>query len=195
MKIQQQMSRFLLAALIAIPCISQADTIPLPYVDIQDYAADTDWTLNATNFTIDATAFKIITGGTNIDIFEDFALNTTGTYTFNPGPLVGTGNGIFSGTFTVGGGLLTGTVDLTIDTLYVNSTSMYSGFFNGTLTYTGGSLAGSLPGGLITGEIGRVGTEKYIIAKAGSVVPLPAAVWLFGSGLLGLVAVSRRKPA
>jgi hypothetical protein len=28
---------------------------------------------------------------------------------------------------------------------------------------------------------------------AASVVPLPAAAWLFGSGLLGLFGVSRRK--
>jgi hypothetical protein len=28
-----------------------------------------------------------------------------------------------------------------------------------------------------------------------SVVPVPAAVWLFGSGLLGLVGLARRKPA
>ena len=26
-----------------------------------------------------------------------------------------------------------------------------------------------------------------------TVVPVPAAVWLFGSGLLGLIAVARRK--
>ena len=29
---------------------------------------------------------------------------------------------------------------------------------------------------------------------AASVVPVPAAVWLFGSGLLGLIGVSRRRP-
>jgi hypothetical protein len=28
-----------------------------------------------------------------------------------------------------------------------------------------------------------------------SQVPLPAAVWLFGSGLLGLVGIARRKKA
>jgi hypothetical protein len=28
-----------------------------------------------------------------------------------------------------------------------------------------------------------------------SVVPVPAAVWLFGSGLLGLIGISRRKKA
>lgn len=32
-------------------------------------------------------------------------------------------------------------------------------------------------------------------AGAASVVPVPAAVWLFGSGLLGLVGVARRKTA
>ncbi|MEA3242882.1 MAG: VPLPA-CTERM sorting domain-containing protein [Pseudomonadota bacterium] len=30
-------------------------------------------------------------------------------------------------------------------------------------------------------------------ATASSVVPIPAAVWLFGSGLLGLVGIARRK--
>lgn len=33
------------------------------------------------------------------------------------------------------------------------------------------------------------------ITVASTVVPVPAAVWLFGSGLIGLVAVSRRKTA
>lgn len=32
-------------------------------------------------------------------------------------------------------------------------------------------------------------------ARAFSVVPVPAAVWLFGSGLLGLVGIARRKKA
>ena len=32
-------------------------------------------------------------------------------------------------------------------------------------------------------------------AFSGAVVPVPAAVWLFGSGLLGLVGVARRKKA
>lgn len=36
------------------------------------------------------------------------------------------------------------------------------------------------------------GTVSYVGVSA---VPVPAAVWLFGSGLLGLVGISRRKPA
>lgn len=37
---------------------------------------------------------------------------------------------------------------------------------------------------------GTTGTLSYV-----SAVPIPAAVWLFGSGLLGLVGISRRKKA
>lgn len=39
----------------------------------------------------------------------------------------------------------------------------------------------AVPGGEIRGQIG--------------IVPIPAAVWLFGSGLLGLIGVTRRKKA
>jgi hypothetical protein len=35
--------------------------------------------------------------------------------------------------------------------------------------------------------------DSVTLSFTTSVVPLPAAVWLFGSGLLGLVGVARRK--
>ena len=37
--------------------------------------------------------------------------------------------------------------------------------------------------------------ESETSAMFGTVVPVPAAVWLFGSGLLGLVGIARRKKA
>jgi hypothetical protein len=36
------------------------------------------------------------------------------------------------------------------------------------------------------------GTATYTLA-GGSPVPLPGALWLFGSGLMGLVGISRRR--
>jgi len=36
-------------------------------------------------------------------------------------------------------------------------------------------------------------TSETGIEFTGSVIPIPAAVWLFGSGLIGLIAVARRK--
>lgn len=37
--------------------------------------------------------------------------------------------------------------------------------------------------------------DSYLAAADVSAVPVPAAVWLFGSGLLGLIGIARRNPA
>ncbi len=44
---------------------------------------------------------------------------------------------------------------------------------------------------IITGAVD--GQEQLFLIQETAVVPVPAAVWLFGSGLLGLVGVARRK--
>lgn len=48
--------------------------------------------------------------------------------------------------------------------------------------------------GNATWALGTNGTLSYNV-PAPAAVPVPAAAWLFGSGLIGLVGVSRRKPA
>lgn len=79
------------------------------------------------------------------------------------------------------------------------------GTFTADLLYTGGSLAGSLTGGRIEGGFNNASpfgftlesafTADSLTAKIGpvAVVPVPAAVWLFGSGLLGLISVARKR--
>jgi hypothetical protein len=44
-------------------------------------------------------------------------------------------------------------------------------------------------------EIGGVGDLKQFEISGVTAVPLPAAVWLFGSGLIGLAGIARRKKA
>jgi hypothetical protein len=67
---------------------------------------------------------------------------------------------------------------------------------SGTLPFTddgiGGSpmLAGPFPGFNANFDITSIHIDSYV-----SAIPVPAAVWLFGSGLLGLVGVARRKKA
>ncbi len=51
----------------------------------------------------------------------------------------------------------------------------------------------------VGGQTYGIGDKSYAInawaVHSGDVVPVPAAVWLFGSGLLGLMGVARRKRA
>ena len=51
------------------------------------------------------------------------------------------------------------------------------------------------PLGPNTWGIGFGSDEQALVAVDLTAVPVPAAVWLFGSGLLGLVGVARRKSA
>jgi hypothetical protein len=69
-------------------------------------------------------------------------------------------------------------------------------FGTGTTTYDLVFTAGSAPLGDYTIDIrvavksGRLDrTESFTV----SLVPIPAAVWLFGSGLIGLVGIARRR--
>ena len=90
------------------------------------------------------------------------------------------------------GNVLTGTqavddVTLTgIQTLYwsgteFNSLNAWTFFFSFGDQYNSGKLAENYGWAVRAGDVGAV--------------PVPAAVWLFGSGLLGLVGVARRKKA
>lgn len=66
---------------------------------------------------------------------------------------------------------------------------------DGWVTYT---WTTTLDAGLIDIGIRTTDIAKYSIAFDNfsvTLVPVPAAVWLFGSGLIGLIAVARRKKA
>ena len=70
--------------------------------------------------------------------------------------------------------------------------------------YAGQVISGSLTiasqGGLIGSFVAGsrdlgLGDNDNIVFQAATVVPVPAAAWLFGSGLIGLIGVARRKKA
>lgn len=166
-----------LSVLMLVPTMANANIVK-PALEIQDFGDDTGIDLTSFGFNIDATALFIVTGGDLIDIpDESFILTSTGVFDM--------GSGLFSGTFTVGS-LLSGSFD---NLLVLSNGDL--GQFLGDVTYTGGSLMGNLTGGRIEGGFAEIG----LVAKLGevTVVPVPAAVWLFGSGLIGLIGIASRK--
>jgi hypothetical protein len=105
-------------------------------------------------------------------------------------------------------------IDITVqvgDTTFTNSDEIfndpmfkfYNGYFTGLIfdaTYDGFDTNFSgIPGDLALDFAGKSHNGTYLTYEGHwtgiqvSAVPVPAAVWLFGSGLLGLVGVARRK--
>lgn len=71
-------------------------------------------------------------------------------------------------------------------------------FSGGSLEFSGGTIDYSLLRNFQSSTIMNLATPDGIVVMDtdvlfASVVPVPAAVWLFGSGLIGLVGVARRK--
>lgn len=64
---------------------------------------------------------------------------------------------------------------------------------NGTAGFFTGKVLSSQDGGSSWFSSNQYGFDYASLNGTVSAVPVPAAIWLFGSGLLGLVGISRRK--
>lgn len=181
MTIGHGMARWLMAAVMVLLSGMAGAAVTKPALSIQDMGLDVGGSLAPTTFTIDATAFTIITDGGPIDIADQvFTLSGNGSYD-------GT-SGSFSGSFSVGGGLLTGS----FGTLTVIGLGGAQAQFGGDVSYDSGSLMGGFTGGRIEGIL----DGSDVVATLGPiVVPVPAALWLLGSGLVTLGGIARRKAA
>ena len=76
----------------------------------------------------------------------------------------------------------------------VGQNSLYAWSF----TYTGNGTSSTDPqyyDGIFAGPDTNYTSVSYVVWNQTGVVPVPAAVWLFSSGLLGLIGAARRKRA
>lgn len=92
--------------------------------------------------------------------------------------------------YDLGSGLFSPSINDSFDILTAGS--IYGSFDLLMLDVLGEGLAWELS--YLTDEIGSTDVLRLNVVGA-SVVPVPAAVWLFGSGLIGLIGVARRKRA
>ena len=153
-----------------------------------------------------AMASSVATGGGDLQAIANGAAKTFASdYTVATGtPLAYTGF-IDSWTFsTVGDALVTVTLNSLEFGVYYSIASL-DGLVNGssgagtgtefTATVTGGGPHTLTVSGDLTGtQGGRYFGGISVVGLSGpGEVPLPAAAWLFGSALIGLVAVARRK--
>lgn len=127
---------------------------------------------------------SVLTGGGNGTVSFATGNPYGNTFTVTAGDIVFTPNEVFSGT-----------PQLTLSAMNIDFAS--TGFlFYGTDTTSGATFNSYFS--YFDGDdinLGYVSGDWLSFSATQVVVPVPAAVWLFGSGLLGLVGIARRKTA
>jgi len=154
---------------------------------------------------------------TNVNVNDTFTLNIIGSnfisnvdgggasFSYNPTVLNVQSISIDENTWDLGAGIRTGTVDNVlgnVDGISVNAWSAVTGDFSvasvtfvaigaGTtdLTLSGWSMNPWASGG------GLLNPDYLDASVTVSAVPVPAAVWLFASGIIGLTGMMKRKVA
>ena len=71
----------------------------------------------------------------------------------------------------------------------INSFGILLGNYVAAVSIDGNTITGDWDSGVVPGS----GIPGDFMAVRNSAVPIPAAAWLFGSGLLGLIGIARRK--
>jgi hypothetical protein len=146
-----------------------------------------------------------ITGGSAdlwFDTTPDFNFNTDTGFTGNDAILTGTIVG-GSGTLISGGLFGVTSIDIRVDgfdTGVFDPDTIVAGNSVFTLQITNPTTAAFLSGitsGANSVNGNAIGADDLLLAADGNLalqtVPVPPAVWLFGSGLLGMIGIARRK--
>ena len=173
--------------------------VTYPALDIQMLNGDTGLTQVGSTVSIDATAFAVIL---DPDPSVDSILIPEQTFSLTADTNTG------AGSLSIGnaGGIV---VNGSFSNFILIDIGAGMGNFVADITFTGldygadmtdwGADLGITSQWLATGRLEGGFSPVSLAAKLGSLelqpVPVPAAVWLFGSGLLGLAGIAQRKSA
>ena len=148
---------------------------------------------------------EILTGF-DLEISFDDSILSFQSFTVGPGPTGLDPSGLDFGFFSYGFDLGLGTAavgDVSVDSDATLQATQPDSFVLGTLafdTLSIGTSALTISYALLAGELDASGlsvTELQADLGAGSIevspIPVPAAIWLFGTGLIGLIGFSKRR--
>jgi len=147
---------------------------------------------------------EILTGF-DLEISFDDSILSFQSFTVGPGPTGLDPFGLDFGAFSYGFESVTGTAavgDLSLESDATLQATQPDSFVLGTLafdTLSIGTSALTISFALLAGELDASGfaTELQADLGAGSIevspIPVPAAIWLFGTGLIGLIGFSKRR--
>lgn len=176
--------------------------VPYPRFDVQSVSGvDMAMAAVGTTLTIDATVISLILNADAdfVSLSGDFALTAQYAYADNPYRYH-----YNNGTLRVGD-LGSELLTAVFSDLVITASPSGNGTFYADLTYTGGSLftdvvdeSGRMEGavgGLSTYLLSNGFTSSVVVMKIGDVspVPVPAAIWLLGSGLVALAGMGQRR--
>lgn len=119
-----------------------------------------------------------------------FSLTTDSTISLS-GALFGEDQNYGSGDASLA--LYSGTELLVSNILYSDSVAAYYGFEDKALSFDGVLAAGNYRILAKADPYFQIATSSYNVQASIEPVPVPAALWLFGSGLIGLAGFARRK--
>jgi hypothetical protein len=193
---------------------AKALTVPFPYVDVISLTTDDDVTNSSGTLSLTGTADAVyLSAGNPVSITPQGTFTLTATYSASLTAAESASSNTYdftNGFVTIQNGttLLTATFsDLKIVS---EGTSLFSvASASSPLVYTGGSYAGTLPaaGDLVgsfvldsftangngVADLSQNFTGDDLTAKVGAVVPLPAALPLLLSGIVGIGVMTGRR--
>ena len=187
------LTRICVCAALAVAVGSAHAALQFPVIEIQtltgDAGAAVSGAANGAALSINATALKLLRAdGSTLADFPDVPFSLTG---------IRTGATTFTGSLQIGT-LLTATAS----NIAFTNLGGVAASFAADLTYTAGDLyrpTGPFSGrieGIVQGagiDVSTAFGAATVKAKVGSVVPVPAALWLFVSGIGGLGTLVRRQ--
>jgi hypothetical protein len=141
-----------------------------------------------------------ILSGFDLEISFDDSILSFQSFTVGPGPTGLDPFGLDFGALSYGFDLGFGTAavgDLSLETDATLQFFQPDSFVLGTLNFNAlswGTSALDISSFLLAGEL-ALPLDADVQSGSVSVVPVPAAIWLFGTGLIGLVGFSKRRKA